>query len=749
MDQKIPPLSKPFHPRREAGVLSDESLTEDQRHAARQVHGLIAAMFDSDPPPAGAEQHDASQRMGFLPRIDSVRHNRVILISGKRGSGKTALLLSLMDAWSKALSGQQSAKWCADWVEPKGRIIPVDLLDLLPLSDSVSLLLHIVHQFGRVVDALDQKRSGLSPGQPPAPWQLTEEDESASRKCWKQLVRCVAAGWDSNLPGRSANLDLESYTIELDEAVRRRQDLTGCFTEFMYALDRDFCAVYRRAEHVLFVLAIDDADMNPKRSVELLELMRKLWHPRLTFVLTGSSDLFLSTLREHFLGVMLRPLQHLPMAGDATQDEKRGVAADELASATYDKIIPPSHRASLAPLRPKERYAGASVMIDKMLARVPVNPSRPKLTLASYFETDVQLCEALPDRIRALIDLGESVNLFLESPPPGTALPASHVIQQIWSDAAHQLPLAFVHQPGLLDAVSIDEESGSLRVEMPGLKGDIKYRKLFKAVCHASESMAIARFAWISRLDATLDQGRVLSAIPNAALMLAANIAADQPGGTYVGNPSQLTGFEPIFAWTEFSPKAQFAWPLPANMSFLDLAVLSARWKAATHNWIDMSEPMVLKLPDVDMLARKFLRLVVLTLQKSKEVDPFAKDWTWEHLAGEVFRLIARSRSESITETMSYSWARRCAGLLAAPEFGLTHEGAKQWLRALKKAAGGSWPDLAGTLAVERRRSSAAAQGKDPEAGLRNESDSVLDNFDSVAAETKHPWLSYVGGRNT
>ena len=44
------------------------------------------------------------------------------------------------------------------------------------------------------------------------------------------------------------------------------------------------------------VVPIDDADMQPRRTVELLDLLRTLWHPQVVFLLAGHEDLFFKRL---------------------------------------------------------------------------------------------------------------------------------------------------------------------------------------------------------------------------------------------------------------------------------------------------------------------------------------------------------------------------------------------------------------------------------------------------------------------
>ncbi len=73
--------------RDEAGILTEDEITEEQRQSGKQANALILAMLRS-------EQAVDSTKPSFLPRIDAKRSNRVLLLDGGRGSGKTGLSLA-------------------------------------------------------------------------------------------------------------------------------------------------------------------------------------------------------------------------------------------------------------------------------------------------------------------------------------------------------------------------------------------------------------------------------------------------------------------------------------------------------------------------------------------------------------------------------------------------------------------------------------------------------------------------------
>lgn len=309
----------------------------------------------------------------FLPAIDQVRHNHVFLLDGDRGSGKSTLLVTLIDAWTRVLR-RQSLSY-GGWGVPN--LVPL-LLDLHPLPPSTHLLLYLLGRFHRVIEGMEGR--GRDGGDiPAAPWHPEASAELDSRKRWKKFVGAVGLGWDGNLQQRRGHIDPETYVVELEQAELDRLDIRDCFPGFMDALCKEMMRWAGLPKAPVFLIAVDDADMNPRRSMELLDLVRLLWHQRLVFLLTGDSDLFLIALRAHLLGELRHPLRQVPLLGHedpGTGDIRESV---RLASEILEKVIPPQNRIRLPPLGPGERLthpldpsAKGSSVIQELLAKIEV-----------------------------------------------------------------------------------------------------------------------------------------------------------------------------------------------------------------------------------------------------------------------------------------------------------------------------------------------------------------------------------------
>ncbi len=660
--------------RREAGVLTDDELTLEQRQAGREATNLVLQMLRSSEIVDTPKPH-------YLPRIDAKRSNRVLLLDGGRGSGKTALLVTLFERWRDAhLEDDSTARTrraeSGLGVNPQGRIVPFGLLDLHPLPPSTNLLFHIIGRFERLVEWIDgDARSEKDP----AAWLLTAQDERESRTRWRSLLTAVVAGWDSNVAARAARLDLEAYAVELEEAERQRLNLVDAFAAFIDALVKDFSRKrnLKDQEPPLFVLGIDDADMNPERSVELLETVRMLWHPRVAFLLTGCSQLFRTTLAAHC---------HRKLHGkhDATRQD---ATLKSLAIDIYDKVIPPGHRCELRPIPPANRLTAQPADLRFSLERILVEGVEQTVTLASYFDGELQHREALPDRLRMQIDLAAQVYRMPDSEGlmDGDGL-ASHAAHAIWRSALEHSALS---PEVLADVVQVNSQTGALDVSLMGDPMGVSARTRTLSVCSDPETRHAIRILEVQRFTASLRREEPLPDAVTAALMLAVNVALDQDFSTLESTPSEPRYAEPWFVVSDptFHESASIrglSWPLPLGYTLPFYAGFSYRWKRIlrTMGLPPKSFPRAV----LHLLVQGFLHTTISVLwpkPSSKRANP-ASDWS--SLAEDVVWLLEHGG------TRTRRWALHQAGLLSAPEYGLPAPVANDWLRA-----------LGGELGLERR----------------------------------------------
>jgi hypothetical protein len=728
---------KGFEIREEAGILAEGKLTDEQRQAGTQVFELIRKMVASPETPDKPSQ-------SYLPRIDKARHNRVILIDGGRGSGKTALLLTLLECWRRQFNEPEAGKPSdipERWIDRSQRIVPVGLLDLHPLPRSTNLLLHVVGRFERVVAWLEG--DGKAENEPAA-WHFTASGELESRKKWKKLLRAVAAGWDGSVEERSGRLDLEAYAVDLEEAEHQRLDVVSTFAAFIDALAVDFRkrqTLSQKTELPLFVLAVDDADMNPRRSVELLDVLRMLWHPRLAFVLTGHSELFRHTLAEHFFGELRHPLRgHMVIASEIAAIANQRPAMG-LANEVYDKIIPTGHRCVLVPIPAKNRFFYEQAKLQAVFTKIKTEPGNSSglTTLASHFENEPQLSEALPDRLRGLIDLADQASVDFKTAERVPYAPASRIVEAIWHQAVRGASKAVEGYDEAM--VSVDETSGAVDIRIPPNPPRVHAPSVrFVAQSSAKEHPAVVSIFAVEQLEARFKDNSLLPRPLTAALMLAAGVASDQTGGKWDMTASEQSGYEGLFAYSVCHAAAArsalvSAWPLPPTFSLPFYAAFSARWKAKVRDLNKVQpEPWTAKSEEIDEMGRNFLFLVVYLWSESTTLQFEAKEETpgWASLAALVVGLMVGGAAPW------KFWAEQRAGLLAAPEYGLSSSAANAWLNALRAHVDEEgWVRLSSGLQAERS-ARATASGVVKPGGL-------LAQIDALFPE--HQWAEMIEGR--
>jgi hypothetical protein len=105
--------------------------------------------------------------------------------------------------------------------------------------------------------------------------------------------RSCAAHWDSNLIERRGSLDPEAYAIELKEMTKGVLNVEEAWTKLADHVLRDVAARFGRPRQAyvtdpIIVLPVEDVDAYVSLTPHLLQLLPKLWHRRVVFLLSGS-----------------------------------------------------------------------------------------------------------------------------------------------------------------------------------------------------------------------------------------------------------------------------------------------------------------------------------------------------------------------------------------------------------------------------------------------------------------------------
>jgi len=588
--------------REEASDVPLRVLTPDQQAAARRAHELLSSLLRV-PFQKGRPEH-----WNFRPWVDQRRGNGVVLFDGGRGSGKTTVLLSLVYLWSRRwwlpnvddprdMAGADTVDRALDaehWMtalQAEHRFIPLDVIDLRVLPKDASLLMRLASAFRRVSDDLEARSQGRV--------------ELLSKREWSEFARSIAYGWDANVHDRRAQIDPEMYMIELEDSELRGSDVHIRFRAFIDALLIDFQKVLSRDydrrfgrvppaqdqstdghNRLLFIVPIDDADMDPPRAAELLEMLRVVWHPSVAFLLTGESDLFLNALRANIS----------PKLSDRHRDAEDFVS--RLAAEVYDRAIPAQHRCALPPLPLEQRLdqdltrglpellvrsaasEPATQNIREALAQLPLPTGMPLSLphLGEYLRQNRWSRAALPGRLRQLVDLRQTLRARTGAEPGVSALKA---LIDLWQRTIQTSDLAPADRAKVMGLVELNDEQLEI-VGAAALTRTLTHRVLhrFEGALPGSEIvLSVPVEINFSYLDG--DRPIVLSKEISAALILATDVAADGRGYFVGDSPATILADADLVHYEfELAPygSASWRWPQPKLPAFLDYVLIYDAW---------------------------------------------------------------------------------------------------------------------------------------------------------------------------
>lgn len=180
--------------RPEAGILSPDQLSPSQVKAGKRAIRLLQELCS---PSDGVTQPESPARLQ-RPHLDRLRQNRVILLDGERGAGKTALLVTLIDALKRRCY-DQNGSWPAElkdylpWDSADSLVVPVDVIDLAPLPPTTNVLMSCVRRLDDLIRNMEQGQCSGSMSTSP-PWHQGQPKELPSRAAWKKVVRAITLG---------------------------------------------------------------------------------------------------------------------------------------------------------------------------------------------------------------------------------------------------------------------------------------------------------------------------------------------------------------------------------------------------------------------------------------------------------------------------------------------------------------------------------------------------------------------------
>jgi hypothetical protein len=350
---------------KETGPLSWEQLSEDERQIINEIERRLdevkqqAAQLEED----DRKVDEANDEEGSPLAKHEQLYERVFLIDGGRGTGKSSILQTLIQRWTE--KAQHGDPGIPTFVKPF-------YLDFDPLPHKMPLMAGIVQAWKRLAKYYDKSTGKLEECDDENP---TLEDQ------WHTLFHVAAVGW-SDTPHEHG---LVEQVLNREDQVQNWYHLKEeweCFIDKLIKAGR--CAKdpkYKITDTPVFVIAIDDVDLQVERMRELLPALRNLYHPNVVFIVAADKAHMVDMLQLSFSGQQRRLANLQPHDKSDSPDQSIWLDRKEswpeiLAQESIRKVFPPRNTWKLQKRSLRE-----------MLDFPPNAEKNDEKTLRSYFES--------------------------------------------------------------------------------------------------------------------------------------------------------------------------------------------------------------------------------------------------------------------------------------------------------------------------------------------------------------------------
>ena len=367
------PPSNEIQPPADSRPLSVDELLPEQARSLREAQQALWSIVKQNE--TALNNKDIQEDAPFA-RPDASRSPRVLLIDGGRGTGKSSLMLTLLDRLSAHRpNASKGAKACRDADEAAyatkkkadtpeeekrveevrsrsiysesvaKRVLCMPPLDFDPMPPSVPIVAWLLESLRGLVEVVHNNR--LEGCISLASLQRGDRVERDLRRGWSELIDAAVAAWE-NGPDSG-----QTFAQRTDADRRRLETLTGFGRKLNNALNELFVAIEGSETTCVgrggvVLIPVDDADMQVRRSPELLHALRLLYHPRLVFILTANWKLLEETLGAYYAGqyAKLYGGPDFELRGDpayTTFSPRRPDAQSDISKQLLLKTFPPAH----------------------------------------------------------------------------------------------------------------------------------------------------------------------------------------------------------------------------------------------------------------------------------------------------------------------------------------------------------------------------------------------------------------------
>ena len=351
--------------RQEGVTIPYESLNESQKEAFRRI---LYSLFE------------AIKNVGHSNPQEpySFRPNNVIFISGERGSGKTCLLHSFMryarpkiDRYASkelnALLEHESERRKEALETVRDSVIWLPTIDVDPITKDFDLLSNVLTRFRHAI----QSKSRFLNSHDQDQFTTGDTTRLDLNQRYEQLLVDASQAWNGGMLGAGLSNEPELFAVRSESLAEASVKFAHRFREFIDAVGNQVF----NSETAIFVLPIDDTDLKPAISLNILKLLRMLYAPRLFVIAMGD-------IRQFELVSSLEMMSNLGIESHVNlqallpvdvETVRRNVSA--MTSNALRKLIPPDQRIDLDSWTEnglKFRPSKAERTIEQLLDLIPI-----------------------------------------------------------------------------------------------------------------------------------------------------------------------------------------------------------------------------------------------------------------------------------------------------------------------------------------------------------------------------------------
>lgn len=294
--------------------------------------------------------------------------NRMSFLSGGRGSGKTSLIYSLIKAFGSPgtlseknrVEGNDGVKHLKENIgEIAKRIIWLRPIEMETLPTPDYMIASILARVEEAMDRFDKARNRKTVDKAHYSHLYHSHQSPNPVMDFEKFRQDVVKAWHGNLEQHSATMDSDTYIMDVVETERCRLKMNEGLINVLDELNDDYFFESEK-EPLLFVLPLDDFDLNPRISVHLIKLIRLISVPQLFTIVAGDFRVAQDVFNLYAKGQLLHINERCTESGQGGVGPVIPIInrmAHENSSNAMRKLFPKSHIIELEPMTWEEVWA--------------------------------------------------------------------------------------------------------------------------------------------------------------------------------------------------------------------------------------------------------------------------------------------------------------------------------------------------------------------------------------------------------